>query len=606
MEKFGSPTPLSAAEKARRKRRRYQSRSDEEIESEMDNRGLSYRYGWPQLPHLPVDTIRDGAMKSVHNAAEHLQTLNDILDAQRISVSSIFFAYRVPNNAIYDEPKEAFHTAFASVNTIGPTTIVTAVIKMRQYLKTHEETKDILIEVIDWRAMYGLPSFHIPHKETAIREAWDQVSKIVETEIYIFDEKWLSMELLNRGLTEEKSSPTVVIATPSVRNDAWIQTIVPAIRKKLSDLALTIDVELLCATTLLLVESAKSAPSIESYETSTMACSIGFANDEKHAATVGGFVTLSDGKTYGLTNHHVVRDDVVDEVIETTTEKYLMPGQIEKSTDPRRFNSPADCDHAYFMESMRDAITSWEEQKNWGNRNAAAHITRFQNDMEKASQCSRDFGSLFASSGLRLMTRPEMLPRSDSAQPKAKAASSDVNFLLDWALLQIAPSRSVGNELPERAITRDRKSTKLIEGIVCRRWTPLDSGKTNIKTEKVEVIKYGRTTGCTFGSIKSSLTKINPETDSVWEELGRVYKLNRLTVGACYSIVKPRDYVFVSPGDSGSIIMHADTGAWLGLLFGQSATGNGLMLPMDLIIDDIEHVTGLTVTEPQLETFESA
>jgi hypothetical protein len=36
------------------------------------------------------------------------------------------------------------------------------------------------------------------------------------------------------------------------------------------------------------------------------------------------------------------------------------------------------------------------------------------------------------------------------------------------------------------------------------------------------------------------------------------------------------------------------------LLFGETASGSGLMLPIDFILKDIENVTGLTVTEPKL------
>jgi hypothetical protein len=315
MLRFGSPTPLSAAEAeaARRKKRRFQSRSDEEIETEMDNRGLSYRHGWPLLPPLPVQTVMSGAMLAVHNAAQHLETAQSILLVQRIPLHTIFFAYRVPNDASYDEPIETFLTLVATVNTAVPATFVASIIQLRQYLKAQEETKDISIELIDYRAVYGLFTFPIRHEETNILEAWDQVSNIVETEISIFHEKWLSMELLHRGLMEHRCSPTVVITSPSAGNDAWTQTILPAIRKRLRNLTPLFDLEVLCATTLFGVRRSDTL-SVEAYTKDVvMGCSIGIPNDEKHAGTVGGFVTLSDGKTYGLTNHHVVRDGLVDE-----------------------------------------------------------------------------------------------------------------------------------------------------------------------------------------------------------------------------------------------------------------------------------------------------
>jgi hypothetical protein len=311
MVRFGSPTPLSAAEAERRRKRRYQSRSDEEIEAEMDNRGLHYRHGWPLLPPLPVETVYSGAFRAVHNAEQHLDRVENILHAQRVQTSNHLFAYRVPNNASDDEPIDAFLTLVATVNTAVQATFVVAIIQLRQYLKAQDETKDISIELIDYRAIDGLLTFPIHFKEAAILEAWDQVSNIVETEISNFHEKWLSIELLHRGLIENRCVPTVVITSPSAGDDTWTKLIVPAIRQRLCNLTPLFDVEVLCATTLFGVRDWNTT-SVESYGNAVMGCSIGIPNEKKHAGTIGGFVTLSDGKQYGLTSHHVVCDDLVD------------------------------------------------------------------------------------------------------------------------------------------------------------------------------------------------------------------------------------------------------------------------------------------------------
>ncbi|KAH7410433.1 hypothetical protein DE146DRAFT_605029 [Phaeosphaeria sp. MPI-PUGE-AT-0046c] len=251
MQRLGSPTPLSAAEAARRKKRRYQSRTDEEIEAEMDNRGLNYRYGWPLLPPLPVKTTRSGAMQAVHNAAGHLDKVQDILHLQRMHSAVAYFAYRVPNNASHDETNEAFLTLVAAVDTTVPGTFVAAVIQLRQYLKTQEDTRDISIELIDHRAIDGLFTSIIRHNDTAILEAWVEISNIVETEISNFQERWLGLQLLRRGLTENRCSPTVVITSPSAGNLAWTQMILPAIRQRLGNLAPLVDLEVLCAATVI-------------------------------------------------------------------------------------------------------------------------------------------------------------------------------------------------------------------------------------------------------------------------------------------------------------------------------------------------------------------
>ncbi|KAF9736513.1 hypothetical protein PMIN02_012276 [Paraphaeosphaeria minitans] len=54
----------------------------------------------------------------------------------------------------------------------------------------------------------------------------------------------------------------------------------------------------------------------------------------------------------------------------------------------------------------------------------------------------------------------------------------------------------------------------------------------------------------------------------------------------------------VKSGDSGSIVLHTPSGDWLGLLFGSTGTGAALFAPIDVILRDIEIVTGCKVLEP--------
>jgi hypothetical protein len=84
--RFGSTGPLTEKERLDKKKRRWQSRSDEEITQELDQRQASYRRGWPMLPPLPLITILDGAKQAIgNNANMHLQSVNSILAAQRLT-----------------------------------------------------------------------------------------------------------------------------------------------------------------------------------------------------------------------------------------------------------------------------------------------------------------------------------------------------------------------------------------------------------------------------------------------------------------------------------------------------------------------------------------
>jgi hypothetical protein len=50
--------------------------------------------------------------------------------------------------------------------------------------------------------------------------------------------------------------------------------------------------------------------------------------------------------------------------------------------------------------------------------------------------------------------------------------------------------------------------------------------------------------------------------------------------------------------DSGSIVLHAPSGKWLGPLFGQTYISAALFTPIDMVLCDIEELTGLDVVEP--------
>jgi hypothetical protein len=74
-------------------------------------------------------------------------------------------------------------------------------------------------------------------------------------------------------------------------------------------------------------------------------------------------------------------------------------------------------------------------------------------------------------------------------------------------------------------------------------------------------------------------------------------------IGNCYSIIKRGERNFVHPGDSGSIIVHDESGAWLGLLLGESSAGSGLMIPMAVVFNDIKKVPDIQWLSPNLKVF---
>ncbi|EDN03154.1 predicted protein [Histoplasma mississippiense (nom. inval.)] len=142
--------PPTFSEVARK--RRLMSRSDEEIEDNIDIR-IQYRTGWPKLAHLPLRTVYEGNPDAFFpDRQTHISQIITILRAQQIPISSISVVYRVPyggdNSNKLDET-----TATLLVTTFpdGDYNSFVAAREIRKYLNSHEI--HVLIEIIDERAL---------------------------------------------------------------------------------------------------------------------------------------------------------------------------------------------------------------------------------------------------------------------------------------------------------------------------------------------------------------------------------------------------------------------------------------------------------------------
>ncbi|KAH9865473.1 hypothetical protein J1614_009057 [Plenodomus biglobosus] len=587
--RFGTPPPVSQGESYRRKIRRLLSRSDEEIEDEMDDRGLSYRYGWPQLPSLPVQTSSEDARMSVPNAVEHLEQVRNILDHQRIHHKHAYFAFRVPRDA---DSESNYLTLVVLIDTSRPNMFRRGVMDIRRYFRKNDATSAIIIELLDYRATRGLITLPVNHTHEAILRAYDEVREIIIAEITNANARWLSIELVHRGLVSDACSPTLVITTPTASESSWWRSVLPAIRTRLADVVPVFDVEVMCGLTLFASPSASTVSSHSYEKNTTMGVSIGLPGDPKHVGTLGGYVRLHNrpATTYGLTNYHVVRDGRIDQVIGAAGEGYLRPGNPVLTSQPHFFDSPADVDHAQYIALLAEsklAYKSWEGKETEDPTGAVAKETaKIEQTETHVLQHNRTkYCKLIAASGARAVT----------------STLSRDPVLLDWALVEIAAERIATNILPNAAPVPRTPQTVLTPGLPCTRWSPLDTGETNIKRYEVNVCKYGRTTGWTFGQICVPDVKINTK-ERDFREMAKAYGIPEGGNGSCFAVVERPGFprAVVEPGDSGSIVLHDKSRSWLGLLFGQTGAGSALMVPMSLVLRDIEHVTGSSVTEPRM------
>lgn len=244
---FGEPLAggSSNVQHDKAKKRCWLARSDEEIAEHMDTRNLEYRKGWPQLPPLPVSEITDGARDTVNNSEAVIETVETLCRAQKIDLNSIYFAFRVP---AVQQPGENYHTLVVTADLSNDPILWSLIIQIRQYLQQDSRHQETSIEIIDHRAVHGLFSFAIHWSEEHLLDVWQQVFDIALEEICKRKERWITIEILHRGLTDDRAQcpATVVITSPTAAGDIWLNAILPDIHKRVMVLSPSLKIELLC------------------------------------------------------------------------------------------------------------------------------------------------------------------------------------------------------------------------------------------------------------------------------------------------------------------------------------------------------------------------
>ena len=226
---FGESAFMPFSEKSKRKQRRLLSRFDEDIENEIDKKGLSYWFGWPDLLPLPLVTIT--AHTRLEDEEKHLNIVKKILRDSEVNVQEVFFANRAPRWALA-KTQGMFLTLVVVLDTVLNSRFVmhNAVKKIRHYFKTPgTETQEIPIEFIDFRAMDDLLSIPLGPQDNHIVNQWpDFLDKLI-TELTKLQQPWRAIELCYRGLfnNRQHNTLTAVITTDSVDEDRWSKEVPP-------------------------------------------------------------------------------------------------------------------------------------------------------------------------------------------------------------------------------------------------------------------------------------------------------------------------------------------------------------------------------------------
>lgn len=183
-----TPPPLSAEERAATRERRLLPRSSEEIAEEIDRTGLGYRQGCPTLPPLPVDTVFENAHQKLGEFSVDLfRSIRDIYDQKEIKVNRVFLATRAPRITL---PNTSYHTIVVCFIGDEKRQMDDAIIQIRRKLLERESTSDLLLELIESRALLGLKSFALLPSDTLVVKNHTQVYKKVLSAIHEFKEEW--------------------------------------------------------------------------------------------------------------------------------------------------------------------------------------------------------------------------------------------------------------------------------------------------------------------------------------------------------------------------------------------------------------------------------
>ena len=501
---------------------------------------------------------------------------------------------------------------------------------------------NILIEIFDQKSSYWSWSHPILSCNPDLISKWEGFIPTLLAEIE--DRDWLAIDVVERefGIKAPFRVPTIVVTTKDADNELWGQKIIPRLRTHLPD---PFHIEVLYASALSRLASSGGTQvepvdsdniidpifgictTSQNYSSCVeMGASIGL--DKIHnSGSVGVGIKIRDKNgnetIYGLTCHHVVGCDG------SLIQKHCPVGQFLSPEHPVckdglvKVVAPSHPDHERFSKFAHNHARSLTNRVKRLVENGMQEISTFKmwtsrlelaNDDLKVvrSNPDRSFGTVWATSGYRVCTNPNfssnevkdmsVVGTQEETDPKVKHSpcsqtrigDRSLSFGLNWALLKIVEARKPDPRLPFP-----------FQYECALQYTRIE------KDQSYKVMKRGRTTGVTKGRINAirSILKIQKNQDD---------KVNIIPVdlskrfGAqdgiflAYGIFDDRDgHEFMLGGDSGSCVLLQEKEDCrkltnIGLLFASNEyTRVSYMMPIDMVINDIEHVTGHTVTEPK-------
>lgn len=271
----------------------------------------------------------------------------------------------------------------------------------------------------------------------------------------------------------------------------------------------------------------------------------------------------------------------------------LEPDNPTLRNKPQHTVTPSTEDHHGYLGTLQVERNSHQQDIAAGDAQARKLYSDIDKLYKTVDKYDRHIGHVLAASAFRTVQAPKYATDKKTGGA-LKPKPNDLHFTLDWSLIrtQNATQRKPINRLPN-VRPPSTPGTTLFPRKPCNTWSSFD-----VQRDLVDVAKFGRTTGWTFGKINSMLIRINTEIPE-FSDMAKLYGLTPAQSAYCFEVIpNPRGKSFMQEGDSGSILVHDGSGAWLGLLFGATGNDYGMFIPIDLVFQDIKRITGRDVVSP--------
>ncbi|KAF3491860.1 uncharacterized protein GIQ15_01377 [Arthroderma uncinatum] len=418
------------------------------------------------------------------------------------------------------------------------------------------------VEMVYHEALDGIKTYP-PDIPEQLAQDWPNIEGQITSQLAVLGVDWKVVMLAKRGYWEDDAVNTVVIKA-SVPSRTFAITTRNSILLAIRNARYGLKVEVVRSDFLWgsfseapsrgLESSSPGWPFADSHN--SMGMSVGRV-DTPFTSTIGGYLKFTDSKGrkefLGVTCYHAVRQDPagrVDSAIQRDGSNDLeIPCQSPSGPD---LKAAAKYANRYIPISLR-GVEALDEVS---QETVKYDITVRDRQLDEIKSFNPHIGTVLATSGFK--------------NASTHAGISSPLCLLDWAILHVRNGRRCHNYIGDinPSIPEWRRESQSVSGIA------------DIPDTESTVIKKGRTTGVTLGVVGGP-----PVLVRLGAAYGNLYR-------RAWLVSRDWSKCFARPGDSGSWVLNM-SGQVIGILVaGDESDGSGLIVPMSLVVRNIEAVAG--------------